>query len=72
MGFDTITYTYRIEYSTAGSNSNADVMSRLPVSPAEEEADNVFQTTYLEELPITASDIRDATRVNQGSYVHVS
>ena len=55
---------YRIAYRTSRSNSNADAMSRLPVSPAEEEVDDVFQTTYLEELPIRACDIRDATRVD--------
>ena len=56
--------TNQIAYRASGSNSNADVMSRLPVSPAEEKVDDVFQTTYLEDLPIRACDIGDATRVD--------
>ena len=39
-------------------------LARIPVSPAEEVVDDVFQTTYLEELPIKACDIKDVTRVN--------
>jgi len=57
-------YTYQIAYRTSQNNANTDAMSRLPVSPAVEEVDDIFQTTYLEELPIRACDIRDATKVD--------
>jgi len=44
-------YTYQIAYHTSGNNTNADAMSRLPVSPAVEEVEDIFQT---KELPIRA------------------
>ena len=40
-------------------------MSRLPSSPSDSECeneDNVFQTTYLDELPIRAEDIQQETK----------
>jgi len=54
-------YTYQIAYCKSGNNTNVD---GLPVSSAVEEMEDIFQTTYLEELPIKACDIRDATKVD--------
>ena len=57
-------YTYQIVYRTSGNNANADAMSRLPVSPATYEEEDIFQTTCLEELPVRACDIKNATKVD--------
>ena len=57
-------YTYNIVYRKSQDNANADAMSRLPASPAETEEGNIFQATYLDELPIRANDIGEATKVD--------
>ena len=56
-------YQYNIVYRTSKNNANADAMSRLPSSPSDSESEeDIFQTTYLNELPIRAEDIRQATK----------
>ena len=51
-------------YRTSGYNANVDAMSRLPVSPAAYEEEDIFQTMYLEELPVKVCDIKNATKVD--------
>ena len=58
-------YQYNIVYRKAEENANADVMSRLPANPSESDTENedgIFQTTYLDELPIWSEDIERETR----------
>ena len=58
-------YLYNIEYRWSSENANADAMSRLPVGIAEPEKDNeVFLCSFLEEMPIGAKEIREATKVD--------
>ena len=51
-------------YRNSKENANADAMSRLPSSSndSETERDDVFQTTFLDELPIRSEDINQATK----------
>ena len=58
-------YQYNIVYRKAEENANADAMSRLPANPSESDTENedgIFQTTYLDELPIWSEDIERETR----------
>ena len=58
-------YQYKIEYRQSSKNANADAMSRLPVGEAIPECDSgVFLCSFLEEIPIGARDIREATKVD--------
>ena len=61
-------YHYKIEYRRSSENANADAMSRLPVDVPESEPDNEeFLCSFVEELPIRARDIGEATRVDKMS-----
>ena len=57
-------YQYNIMYRNSKENANADAMSRLPSSSndSETERDDVFQTIFLDELPIRSEDINKATK----------
>ena len=58
-------YHYNIKYHKAKENTNADAMPRLPSSPSDSEMetnDDVFQTTYLDELLIRSEDIEQTTK----------
>ena len=50
---------HNIVYRKAEENANADAMSRLPanLSDSDTENDVIFQTTYLDELPIWSQKI---------------
>ena len=61
----TLSAYYNIAYCKAKENTNTDAMSRLPSSPSESEMEtdnDVFQTTYLDKLPIRSEDIEQATK----------
>ena len=53
-----------VEYRKSAEHANADALSRLvPTSvDDQEEEDEVYLISYLEELPVTARDIATATR----------
>ena len=54
-------------YFKAKENQNANAKSRLPSSPSESEMetdDDMFQTTYLDELPIRSEDIEQVAKHN--------
>ena len=53
-------YEYKLEHVAGKRNTNADCMSRLPVSAPQEE-EEVF-LNCLEDLPLTAKEIAEATR----------
>ena len=57
-------YQYEIEYRKSAEHANADALSRLvPTSvDDQEEEEEVYLISYLEELPVTARDIATATR----------
>ena len=57
-------YQYNIMYHNSKENANADAMLRLPSSSndSETERDDVFQTIFLDELPIRSEDINKATK----------
>ena len=57
-------YQYNIMYRNSKENANADAMSRLPSSSndSETERDDVFQTIFLDELPIRSEGINKATK----------
>ena len=58
-------YQYEIEYRNSAEHANADALSRLvptSVDDQEEEEEEVYLISYLEELPVTARDIATATR----------
>ena len=59
-------YNYDIRYRKSADHANADGMSRLPVqsdlgSASEED---VFQFSYVNELPVSSQNISEATRKN--------
>ena len=56
-------YQYEIEYRKSAEHANADALSRLVQASLEEqeEEEEVYLISYLEELPVTAQDIAAAT-----------
>ena len=56
-------YQYEIEYRKSAEHANADALSRLVQASLEEqeEEEEVYLISYLEELPVTAPDIAAAT-----------
>ena len=56
-------YQYNIEYKCGKAHANADGLSRLPIEGSEELEDPVamFQVSFVEELPVTATDIARET-----------
>ena len=62
VGFYTFSiHLPKLVYCTSGNNANVNAMSRLPAAYEEED---IFQTTCLEEFPVRACDIKNATRVD--------
>ena len=57
-------YQYAIEYRKSAEHAKADALSRLVQASLEEqeEEEEVYLISYLEELPVTARDIAAATR----------
>ena len=56
-------YQYEIEYRKSAEHVNADALSRLEqTSVDDQEEEEVYLISYLEELPVTARDIATATR----------
>ena len=53
-------YDYKLEHVSGKRNTNADCMSRLPASPAQEDEKIFFHC--LEDLPLTGKEIAEATR----------
>ena len=57
-------YTYSIEYKGTKQHANADSLSRLPIAGEEDQdaaAIAMFKVSFIDELPITASDIAEET-----------
>ena len=56
-------YQYEIEYRKSAEHANADALSRLVQTSLEdqEEEEEVYLISYLEERPVTAQDIAAAT-----------
>ena len=56
-------YQYEIEYKNSKAHANADCLSRLPMEEDKELEDpvTVFQVSYVDQLPVTARDIAQAT-----------
>ena len=56
-------YQHEIEYKSSKAHANADCLSRLPIQGDTELEDpvTVFQVSYVDELPVTAQDIAQAT-----------
>ena len=56
-------YQYYIEYRRSAEHANADALSRLVSSSADDRLDvDEYLISYVNELPITARDIASATR----------
>ena len=69
-------YQYDIEYKGSKQHANVDGLSRLPIqgSTALEDPVSVFQLSFIDELPVTASEIevetsRDETLATVYQYV---
>ena len=57
-------YTYSIEYKGTKLHANADSLSRLPIQGEEDQnaaATAMFKVSFIDELPIMASDIAEET-----------
>ena len=60
-------YTNSIEYKGTKRHANADSLSRLPIAGEEDQdaaAIAMFKVSFIDELPITASDIAEETSKN--------
>ena len=57
-------YQYEMEYSKSVEHANADALSRLVPASLEEQEDKeeVYFISCLEDLPVTAQDVMVATR----------
>ena len=55
-------YSYDVEYRPGSEHCNADALSRLPCKHTDSPAAEVFFFSSIEELPISAADISQATR----------
>ena len=59
-------YQYDIQYRRSAEHGNADAMSRLPqASEVTPNPEDLFYFSYVDELPVTASDIRKATQTDK-------
>lgn len=56
-------YSYELEYKKSADHFNADAMSRLPVTESDKTAQesNIFYFSHVEDLPISAHDIKVGT-----------
>ena len=57
-------YDYDIKYRSSGEHSNANAMSRLPRSTADDHTEDLadtFQLEQLDSLPVTAETVRQHT-----------
>ena len=56
-------YNYVIEYKKSADHANADALSRLPQASGDNTAEegSIFYFSHLEELPVSANDIENAT-----------
>ena len=61
-------HRYDIEYHSTGAHANADSLSRLPLKSTEPEVisdePSVFNVSQLERLPVTAKQLKAATRTD--------
>ncbi|UYV72010.1 K02A2.6-like [Cordylochernes scorpioides] len=59
-------YTYDIKFKKTQDHGNADLLSRLPVESGEtSRLDNIYALSYMEDLPITAEEIRIETQKDE-------
>ena len=58
-------YSYDVEYRTGSEHCNADALSRLPCKQTYSPEAEVFFFSSIDELPISAADISQATRREQ-------
>ncbi|UYV65945.1 hypothetical protein LAZ67_3005963, partial [Cordylochernes scorpioides] len=59
-------YTYDIKFKKTQDHGNADLLSRLPVESEEtSRLDNIYALSYMEDLPITAEEIRIETQKDE-------
>ncbi|XP_072177830.1 uncharacterized protein [Diadema setosum] len=59
-------YQYDIQYRRSAEHGNADAMSRLPLaSEVTPNPEDLFYFSYVDELPVTADDIRKATQTDK-------
>ncbi|UYV64919.1 K02A2.6-like [Cordylochernes scorpioides] len=59
-------YTYNIKFKKTQDHGNADLLSRLPVESGEtSRLDNIYTLSYMEDLPITAEEIRIETQKDE-------
>ncbi|UYV64552.1 K02A2.6-like, partial [Cordylochernes scorpioides] len=59
-------YTYDIKFKKTQDHGNADLLSRLSVESGEtSRLDNIYALSYMEDLPITAEEIRIETQKDE-------
>ncbi|UYV64551.1 hypothetical protein LAZ67_3001165, partial [Cordylochernes scorpioides] len=59
-------YTYDIKFKKTQDHGNADLLSRFPVESGEtSRLDNIYALSYMEDLPITAEEIRIETQKDE-------